>query len=359
MDHCWLNQQQLYHQQHQQQQQQHNQQQQQRQHEQQQPPTPHCYKSQTKFGIVDNSKDPFVPKLRRKVNALVHLELTLTSKGEYNHPYDYEIRSLKHKMEDLAIVSPCPVVPLHDTILHYIDSKDELDRLITYLRSVKEIAVDVEQHSERSYQGFSCLVQISTRNEDFIIDPLVLYDHMDLLNDVFTNPHITKIVHGADDTLWLQRDFGVYIVNLFDTQCAARELGLTLGLGFLLKTYFNFDSAKEFQTADWRVRPLPPDMREYARTDTHFLMPLYDLLKNELLRKSTSVDPRGLPECNCNNNLLFAARDASAKSSLRHYSKKQQSANPLHDTNFKIGFKKYLERNPGLIFDAEMVSLVL
>ena len=49
---------------------------------------------------------------------------------------------------------------------------------------------------------------------------------MHLLLGVFTNPAITKVFHGADsDVKWLQRDFGLYIVNLFDSGQASRILG--------------------------------------------------------------------------------------------------------------------------------------
>ena len=61
-------------------------------------------------------------------------------------------------------------------------------------------------------------MQISTRHEDFLIDTLAIRQHMHHLNSCFTNPKILKVLHGSEnDILWLQRDFGLYIVNLFDT----------------------------------------------------------------------------------------------------------------------------------------------
>jgi exosome complex exonuclease RRP6 len=66
-------------------------------------------------------------------------------------------------------------------------------------------------------------MQISTRDEDFLIDTLVLRHKMHILNAVTTDPSIVKVLHGADsDIVWLQRDFGLYIVNLFDTGQASR-----------------------------------------------------------------------------------------------------------------------------------------
>jgi exosome complex exonuclease RRP6 len=61
-------------------------------------------------------------------------------------------------------------------------------------------------------------MQISTRTEDILIDTLALRKEMFHLNELFTNPKILKVMHGSEnDILWLQRDFGLYIVNLFDT----------------------------------------------------------------------------------------------------------------------------------------------
>ncbi len=44
----------------------------------------------------------------------------------------------------------------------------------------------------RTYSGFVCLMQISTRDEDWIVDPFELRDELEDLNEVFTNPNIVK-----------------------------------------------------------------------------------------------------------------------------------------------------------------------
>lgn len=57
------------------------------------------------------------------------------------------------------------------------------------------------------------------------------------------------------DVVWLQRDFGVYIVNLFDTYHASH--GLELGqhsLAYLLEYYCSVKTDKKYQLADWRIR---------------------------------------------------------------------------------------------------------
>ena len=80
--------------------------------------------------------------------------------------------------------------------------------------------------------------------------------HIHLLNEVFTNPDICKILHGSTcDIQWLQRDFGVYIVNMFDTGEAARVLSyLRFSLAYLLDKFCNVTADKQYQLADWRIR---------------------------------------------------------------------------------------------------------
>ena len=62
------------------------------------------------------------------------------------------------------------------------------------LRQVKEIAVDLEHHRHRSFNGFVCLMQITTRHEDFIVDTLVLREELEELNEVLTNPGVLKVI---------------------------------------------------------------------------------------------------------------------------------------------------------------------
>jgi len=54
--------------------------------------------------------------------------------------------------------------------------------MIEELSKEKEIAVDVEHNHERSFQGLTCLIQIATRQNDYIVDPFELWQHLNLLN---------------------------------------------------------------------------------------------------------------------------------------------------------------------------------
>ena len=106
----------------------------------------------------------------------------------------------------------------HDQPFEYIDDENDLGKIIDELTSYKEIAIDLEHHSHRTFAGITCLMQISTRDKDYVLDTISLRNKMFLLNNVFVDPSIVKVFHGCrHDIEWLQRDFGLYIVNCFDT----------------------------------------------------------------------------------------------------------------------------------------------
>lgn len=162
----------------------------------------------------------------------------------------------------------------------------ELAAVAEIISRETEIAVDLEMDSLHNYCEKVCLIQISTRHDSWLIDPLVLKD-LSLLAAPLSNPDIMIVMHGADyDIRSLHRDFGIEVSNLFDTMIASRLLGLTeFGLAALLKARFGIELNKKYQKADWSKRPLSAEMCAYAAADTSDLLPLYDQLKSELAQK--------------------------------------------------------------------------
>jgi len=64
---------------------------------------------------------------------------------------------------------------------------------------------------------------------------------------------------------------------------AARTLGYQkIGYGALLEQHFDIHMKKKFQRANWGKRPLKQEMLEYARLDSHYLIPLQEILRREL-----------------------------------------------------------------------------
>lgn len=109
---------------------------------------------------------------------------------------------------------------------------------------------------------------------------------MPLLGQVFSNPKIVKVFHGCDkDILWLQRDFGLYIINCFDTHIAAKALHYpVLSLAHLLRYHCDITADKKHQLSDWRQRPISNEMLHYAQQDTKYLLYIYDAMRKELFK---------------------------------------------------------------------------
>jgi exosome complex exonuclease RRP6 len=76
----------------------------------------------------------------------------------------------------------------------WVDNRATFQAMLKTLGKAKEIAVDLEHHDYRSYYGFVCLMQISTREQDWIVDTLELREELVALNTVFTNPNIMKVL---------------------------------------------------------------------------------------------------------------------------------------------------------------------
>ncbi|KXZ46857.1 hypothetical protein GPECTOR_40g591 [Gonium pectorale] len=227
----------------------------------------------------------------------------------------------------------------------WVATAQELHELGERLRQERQIGLDLEAHSLYSYHGITCLLQLSawrpraggagasagadagagntacagvvagpsgpTRTpqavaatsgsdpnsdtgrapevEVWLVDALALHDHVGAaLGPLMADPRVIKVVHGgSNDVTWLQRDFRVYLVNLFDTEKACQVLGHeSRALGSLLQRLCGLDvSAADKaagQRADWRRRPLPPALLRYAAADVAYLPYLADALRAEL-----------------------------------------------------------------------------
>ncbi|CAI0384799.1 unnamed protein product [Linum tenue] len=184
--------------------------------------------------------------------------------------------------KDAGSIEPLVPPAVESTPFKLVKDVKDLKELAAKLRAVNEFAVDLEHNQYRSFQGLTCLMQISTRTEDFILDTLKLRIHVGPhLREIFKDPTKKKILHGANqDIVWLQRDFGIYICNMFDTGQASRVLKLERNsLEYLLNHFCGVVANKEYQNADWRLRPLPSEMIRYAREDTHYLLYIYDQMR--------------------------------------------------------------------------------
>lgn len=166
-----------------------------------------------------------------------------------------------------------------------------LGSLAERLRAEPVVAIDTESNSFHVYRERVCLIQVSTRSEDFVVDPLAV--DVRPLGAVLCDGRVT-VLHGADyDVRCLKREYGWALPSLFDTMVAARRLGRTgLGLSALVEGHFGVRLSKANQRSDWGRRPLSREQVAYAALDTHYLLPLYDLLAGELATRGALDEAR-------------------------------------------------------------------
>ena len=171
----------------------------------------------------------------------------------------------------------------------FVTSQPDFLSVCRQLGTEKRLAVDTEANSLFAYQEQVCLIQISTRTQDYIIDTLAL-DDISPLGGIFRNPNIEKIFHASEyDILIMHEEFKFEFQNLFDTMLAAQILGREkLGLDALLEECVGIQVNKKYQRANWGKRPLSGDMLKYAQVDTHYLFQIRDKLSKELEAKGFS-----------------------------------------------------------------------
>jgi hypothetical protein len=140
------------------------------------------------------------------------------------HPYQRELEDYDNEvaLKDLPNqVVPRKYLGLDHTPFLFVENEEQMREMAEHLEldSSREIAVDLEHHNFRSYQGFTCLMQISTRDRDFVVDTIKLRSLVGkYLSGIFADCSKVKVLHGSDyDVEWLQKDYGIYIINLFDT----------------------------------------------------------------------------------------------------------------------------------------------
>ena len=168
----------------------------------------------------------------------------------------------------------------------YLDKPAEVDRFLSEISNVKELALDTEGASFHRFLDRIYLLQISTRERNAIIDPLPI-GSPSKLGELLQDNTIEVVFHDADyDLRLLHQDYGWHVTRIFDTRVAAQLLGIkSFGLAALLEQFFDVKLDKKHQRADWSMRPLPHDMLEYAAQDTRYLLQLRDQMKSELQRR--------------------------------------------------------------------------
>lgn len=278
---------------------------------------------------IDNSRDqPFIPRIKTKPYAIVPLDLSLhksedsmvhldhsysfdggfLSSEDNNlictNPYEIELNELKYTDYQLGINdtnerSNSKNKPILSKSIQNVTTLIQLQVVCDIILSnmnTKEVGVSLFEHTYRSFQGFTCIISLATKDSIYIIDALSLRDAIsEVLGLIFANPNIVKVFHNCShDILCLQRDFGIYTVNCFDTYLAAKFLRYpNLQLDHSVKFHFginNWDESGKVQSEsinqfDWRVRPVSDNMLIHAKNQVSYLTDLYVSFRSAIYSK--------------------------------------------------------------------------
>jgi ribonuclease D len=219
--------------------------------------------------------------------------------------------ALQASMRDSDVVIPSSLNAGPARTIRHLSLSDgliangsQLAELVPLIERNARVAVDTEADSLHCYREKLCLLQVSLREGDFLVDPLVEND-LAPLADTLARKEI--VLHGADyDLRLLRRALNFQSATLFDTVIAARLLGVRkFSYAALVEKYFGIQLAKGSQKANWALRPLSPKMEEYARNDTHYLLPLAEKLEAQLIER----DRLGWFQQSCERAIVSAAID--------------------------------------------------
>ncbi len=171
-----------------------------------------------------------------------------------------------------------------------IERASDVESLAQELLQESVVAFDTEADSFYHYFDKTCLVQIATRQQIYLLDPLrdEGHDMLAPLGPVFDSPSVRTIFHAAEYDLYvLKRDCRFNFANLFDTMISAQLLGYgAIGLAALAERHFDVRLPKDEQRSDWSMRPLRESQLGYAAADVAYLIPLAERLERELEQAS-------------------------------------------------------------------------
>jgi ribonuclease D len=139
------------------------------------------------------------------------------------------------------------------------------------------IAVDAERASGFRYSQRAYLIQMFRRGSGtFLFDPPQIPDFSELQQAIHADEWI---LHAASQDLACLREVGLDPERIFDTELAARLLGMPrVGLASVVEELLDIRLAKEHSASDWSTRPLPQPWLRYAALDVELLVDVRDKL---------------------------------------------------------------------------------
>ncbi len=179
---------------------------------------------------------------------------------------------------------------LHPILL---DTEEKISEFFTKdILQEKFISVDLESDRNERFGHNLSLIQLGTRNKQFLVDPIALHGfkiYNDKMRELLTNSSIIKLFYsGMEDIQVLRREFDCEVHSIYDVQYAyafIQNTGLLVGLEKSVQDILGVELPIElhkYQRTDWSRRPLTDEMTWYASFDVAFLIDLYDYFHKQL-----------------------------------------------------------------------------
>ncbi|MHA2503010.1 MAG: HRDC domain-containing protein [Candidatus Kariarchaeaceae archaeon] len=157
-----------------------------------------------------------------------------------------------------------------------VDSQDQLLSVIDVLQKSRTLAVDIEFDNKYSFDMVLCLVQISTGSKIYLIDALSV--DLTPLSSIFSNESIIKLFFaGIQDIQIIQTIYGWNVRSIIDLSTIYQVItqdGSQASLNDMVSDVLKIDlpKNKKIQSKeDWKQRPLPDEMLDYAAGDVRYL----------------------------------------------------------------------------------------
>jgi ribonuclease D len=196
-------------------------------------------------------------------------------------------------------------MPLDQTL--YVDSAPKFETLLRKLSSHTVIGLDTEFISEGRYEPELCLVQLSTAEDIFIVDPIV-FPGLRPMWELLTAPGCELVTVAArQEVKFCAKGADVAPACVLDLQVAAGLLGYGYPLSHtnLCLRILNARVNGGESFTDWRKRPLRPVQLEYAADDVRYLLPM----REKILERAAKLDRTSWVRGECDHLVKTVLRE--------------------------------------------------
>lgn len=183
--------------------------------------------------------------------------------------------------------------------MNLITRTAELAKFCSEAARFEYVTVDTEFLRETTYWPILCLIQIATRDEAVIVDPMAKGIDLAPFFELMDNSSVVKVFHAArqDIEIFVKLN-GAVPHPIFDTQIAASVNGHGDSVSYdnLVQSIVGERLDKSSRFTDWSVRPLSDKQLQYALADVTHLRDVYENLRDELKSNGRSDWMRGEAE---------------------------------------------------------------